>query len=104
MNHTRWSSEYLLIKSIYSIGENKSELFASMTDNLVKFSNNDLTGLEEIVHILEPFPEISIKCQAEAAVTVSLVVSSIAHLTSYLPNIQHDLPLSRTRRTASKVC
>ena len=60
-------------------------------NNPAKFSNNDLTVLEEIIHILEPFYEISIKCQAEAAVTVSLVVPSIVYLTSYLRDIQHDI-------------
>ncbi|CAF1525832.1 unnamed protein product [Rotaria sordida] len=91
MNLTRWNSEYLLIKSIYSIGKNELELITSMMDNPIKFSSNDLTLLEEIIHILEPFYEITIKCQAEAAVTVSLVVPSIVHLISHLRDIKEDI-------------
>ncbi|CAF4015157.1 unnamed protein product, partial [Rotaria sp. Silwood1] len=91
MNLTRWNSEYLLIKSIYSISKNELELITSMMDNPVKFSSNDLTLLEEIIHILEPFYEITVKCQSEAAVTVSLVVPSIVHLISHLHDIKQDI-------------
>ncbi|CAF2562524.1 unnamed protein product [Rotaria sp. Silwood2] len=91
MNLTRWNSEYFLIKSIYSISKNELELLTSIMDNPVKFSNNDLIILEEIINILEPFYEISIKCQAEIAVTVSLVVPSIVHLTSHLHDIKEDI-------------
>jgi hypothetical protein len=53
MNVTRWNSEYMLIKSISSVGKNDLELIASLMDNPVKFSNNDFIALEEIIHILE---------------------------------------------------
>ncbi|CAF4226533.1 unnamed protein product, partial [Rotaria sordida] len=91
MNLTRWNSEYLLIKSIRSISKNELELIASMMDNPVKFSSNDLILLEEIIHILEPLYEISIKCQAETAVTVSLVVPSIVYLIGHLRDIKQDI-------------
>ncbi|CAF4415240.1 unnamed protein product [Rotaria sp. Silwood2] len=91
MNLTRWNSEYLLIKSIHSISKGELELITLMMDNQVKFTNNDLTILEEVIHILEPFYEISIKCQAETAVTVSLVVPSIVHLISHLRDIKQDI-------------
>jgi hypothetical protein len=80
MNVTRWNSEYMLTKSILSIDKKDLDLITSVMDNPVKFSNTDLIILEEIVNILEPFYEISIKCQADLAVTACLVVPSIVHL------------------------
>ncbi|CAF1422957.1 unnamed protein product [Rotaria magnacalcarata] len=91
MNLTRWNSEYMLIKSIYSNGKNDLELITSLMDNGIKFSNNDFIILEELIDILEPFYEISIKCQAGTAVTASLVVPSIVHLTAHLRDIKQNV-------------
>lgn len=91
LNLTRWNSEYLLIKSIYSIGKEEIELVSSTMDNPVKFSSNDFIILEELIYILEPFYEISLKCQAETATTISLVVPSIVHLTSHLRDLKEEL-------------
>ena len=59
-------------------------------DHPGKFSNNDFSILEEIINILEPFYEITVKCQAETIVTASLVVPSIVDLTNHLRDIQED--------------
>ena len=59
-------------------------------DHPGKFSNNDFSILEEIINILEPFYEITVKYQAETVVTASLVVPSIVRLTSHLRDIQED--------------
>jgi hypothetical protein len=91
MNITRWNSEYMLIKSVLSIGKNDLELITKLMDNPIQFSNNDLIILEEIIDILEPFYEISIKCQAEMIVTVSLVVPAIVHLITHLRDIKEIL-------------
>ncbi|CAF1304557.1 unnamed protein product [Rotaria magnacalcarata] len=94
MNLTRWNSEYLLVKSIHSIDKSELDLLTSMMSKPIMFSNNDLIILEEIILILAPFHEISIKCQAETAATVSLVVPSIVHLISHLRDIKEDLAFS----------
>jgi hypothetical protein len=60
-------------------------------DNPVKFSNTDLLVLDEVVNILEPFYEISVKCQTNSAVTASLVVPSIVHLIAYLHDIKDNV-------------
>jgi zinc finger BED domain-containing protein 1 (E3 SUMO-protein ligase ZBED1) len=91
MTITRWNSEYMLIKSILSIGKTDLESIVKLMDNPVTFLNNDFTILEEIIDILEPFYEISIKCQAATIVTVSLVVPAIVHLISHLRNIKVNL-------------
>jgi len=91
MNLTRWNSEYMLIKSIASIGKNDLELITSIMDNPIKFSNKDFVILKEVIDILEPFCEISIKCQADMAVTASLVVPSIAYLISHLHDIKENI-------------
>ena len=91
MNVTRWNSEFLLIKSISSIGKTDLEVITALMENPVKFSNNDLTILEEIIEILQPFYDISIKCQAEIAVTASLVVPSVVHLISHLRDIKGEI-------------
>ena len=54
-NRTRWNSEYLLCKSILSVGKSDLESIATAMETPVKFSNNDLIVLEEIVNILDPF-------------------------------------------------
>ena len=90
-NVTRWNSEYMLVKSILSIGKVGLESIASSMDNPIKFSNNDLTILQEAIEILEPFNEISIKCQSETIVTVSLVVPAIVHLIVHLRDVQGSL-------------
>jgi hypothetical protein len=81
----------MLMKSILSINKLDLEAITSLMENPVKFSNNDFIILEELVGILEPFYEISIKCQAETAVTVSLVVPSIVHLITHLRDIKQDI-------------
>ncbi|CAF2979241.1 unnamed protein product [Rotaria sp. Silwood2] len=91
MNLTRWNSEYMLIKSILSINKHDLEAITSLMNTPVKFSNNDIIILEELVSILDPFYDISIKCQAETVVTVSLVVPSIVHLVTHLRDINEDI-------------
>jgi hypothetical protein len=90
MNITRWNSEYMLIKSVLSIGKQDLESITKLMDddNTMKFSNNDFIILQEIIDILEPFYEISIKCQAEMIVTASLVVPSIVHLIIHLRDMK----------------
>ena len=96
MNVTRWNSEFLLIKSVLSIGKDHLESIASLMDNPIRFSNIDFIVLEEFINILEPFFEISLKCQAEEVVTVSLVVPSIVHLLVHLRDIKNDLSFCKT--------
>jgi hypothetical protein len=55
MNVTRWNSDFLLIKSISSIDKADLQAINSVMNNPVKFSNNDLTILEEIIEILQSF-------------------------------------------------
>jgi hypothetical protein len=90
-NVTRWNSEYLLIKSILSIGKNDLEAIGQLMDNPIKFFNNDLTILEEIIDVLEPFYEISVKCQGEMVVTASMVVPAVVYLISHLRDIKQNL-------------
>ncbi|CAF1473290.1 unnamed protein product [Adineta ricciae] len=90
-NVTRWNSEYLLIKSILSLGKNDADSITPLMDSPVKFSNNDFIVLEEIVIVLDPFYEIPIKCQAEAAVAASLVVPSVVHLITHLRDIKSEV-------------
>jgi hypothetical protein len=49
--------------------------------------------LQEMIDILEPFYEISIKCQAEMIVTASLVVPSIVHLITHLRDMKETTNL-----------
>ena len=91
MNVTRWSSEYLFIKSIFSIGRNDLEIITSLMENPVKFTDKDFIILGEFIDILEPFHDITIKCQAELAVTASFVVPSIVHLFAHLRDIKENV-------------
>lgn len=91
INATRWNSEFFLIKSILSISKDDLESIASIMDNPIRFSNNDFTVLQEFVDVLEPFLEISLKCQAEEMVTASLVIPSIVHLLVHLRDIKNNL-------------
>lgn len=85
---TRWNSEFLLIKSILSINREDLESITAVMDNPIRFSNTDLTIMKEIIDILEPFYEISVRCQGEKLATISLVVPSIVHLINHLRNFQ----------------
>ncbi|CAF5109689.1 unnamed protein product, partial [Rotaria magnacalcarata] len=91
MNITRWNSEYMLMKSILSIGKNDLDSIVKLTDNPVTFLNNDFMVLEEVVDILEPFYDISIKCQSDTIVTVSIVVPAIVHCITHLLEIRKKL-------------
>ncbi len=91
MNTTRWNSEYLLIKSILSIERNDLESITKLMDNSIQFSNNDLMILEELISILEPFYEISVKCQQETIVTASLVVPAVVHLLTHLRDVKENI-------------
>ena len=88
---TRWNSEFMLIKSILSINKDDLESIAVLMETPIRFSTNDFTIMEEIVDVLEPFYQISIKCQAEKVVTISLVVPSVVHLISHLIEIKDNL-------------
>lgn len=91
MTITRWNSEFLLIKSILSLGKNDLDSITSLMENPIKFSNNDIIVLEELVDILQPFYDVSVKCEAETAVTASLVVPSIVHLIAHPRDIKPDI-------------
>jgi hypothetical protein len=93
-NLTRWSSEYLLIKSIVEL-ERKTidEITDIIDDDELKFNNNDFIALKEACEILEPFAEITSRIQSESVVTVSLVVPSIVHIIDHLNNIKPHLSL-----------
>ncbi|CAF3962704.1 unnamed protein product, partial [Rotaria magnacalcarata] len=91
MNITRWNSEYMLMKSILSIGKSDLDSIVKLMDNPVTFLNYDFTILEEIVDILEPFYEISIKCQSDTIVTVSIVVPALVHCITHLLEIRKKL-------------
>lgn len=91
MNMTRWNSEYMLIKSILSIGKTDIESIVKQMDTPFAFLQNDFMILEEIINILEPFNEISIKCQSETIATISLVVPGIVHFINHLSDIKANL-------------
>jgi hypothetical protein len=65
-NVTRWSSEYLLIKSILALGKiTIDEITNVIDDNEVRFNNNDFIVLQEAIEILEPFAEMASRIQSE---------------------------------------
>lgn len=88
---TRWNSDFMLIKSILSINKDELESISNLMENLIQFSSNDFIVMEEIIDVLEPFYQISLKCQADKAVTISLVVPSIVHLVCHLRSIGEKL-------------
>lgn len=88
---TRWSSEFMLIKSILSINRDDIASISSMVEDAVQFSSSDFTIMTELIDILEPFHLIALMCQAERAVTISLVVPSIVHLLCHLRSISTHL-------------
>lgn len=91
-NVTRWSSEYLLIKSIIVLGKKTiDEITDTIDDNEVKFHSNDFIVLQEAVDILEPFAEITSRIQSESVVTASLVVPSLVHIIDHLKNIKSSV-------------
>jgi hypothetical protein len=93
---TRWNSEFMLIKSIWSINREDLESIASLMDNPIRFSTNDLAIMEEMIDILDPFYQISLKCQAEKIATVSMVVPSIVHLISHLRTFKESVIIGDT--------
>ncbi|CAF2019737.1 unnamed protein product [Rotaria magnacalcarata] len=91
-NMTRWSSEYLLIKSIIGLGKKSiNEITDVIDDNGLKFSNDDFVILQEAVQILEPFAEITSRIQSESVVTASLVVPSVVHIIDHLKTIKSNI-------------
>ncbi|CAF1579247.1 unnamed protein product, partial [Didymodactylos carnosus] len=91
-NVTRWSSEYLLIKSIIALGKKTiDEITNIIDDNELKFSSNDFIVLKEALEILEPFAEITSRIQSESVVTASLVVPSVVHIIDHLKNTKPNI-------------
>jgi hypothetical protein len=93
-NFTRWSSEYLMIKSIIAL-ERKTldEITDIIDDEELKFNHHDFIVLQEAVDILEPFAEITSRIQSESVVTISLVVPSIVHIIDHLKSIKPHMSL-----------
>ena len=91
MNVTRWNSEYLLVKSILNIEKRDLETISKSMESPIIFLNNDLKILQELVDILDPFFEISVKCQSDSIVTASLVVPAIAHLVVQLRDMKGNI-------------
>ncbi|CAM4844568.1 unnamed protein product, partial [Rotaria magnacalcarata] len=88
-NMTRWSSEYLLMKSIINLDRKTiEEITDIIDDDELKFSNHDFHVLREAVDILGPYAEITVRVQTEKIATISLVVPSIVHLIDHLKNIR----------------
>lgn len=93
-NLTRWSSEYLMIKSIIALGRKTIDEITDIIDNdELKFTQHDFIVLQEAVEILEPFAEITSRIQSESVVTISLVVPSIVHLIDHLKTIKPHMSL-----------
>jgi hypothetical protein len=93
-NITRWSSEYLLIKSIIGLGKKTiDEITNVIDDNELKFNSNDFIVLKEAIDILEPFAEITSRIQSESVVTASLVVPSVVHVIDHLKNVKPNISL-----------
>ena len=90
-NVTRWNSDFMLIKSILSLSRDELEAISSLVGNFIRFSSNDFIIMREIIDILEPFYQISLKCQADKVVSISLVVPSIVHLLCHLRSMQENL-------------
>ena len=93
-NVTRWNSEFLLIKSIFDLGrQNIDNITDVIGDDTLKFTMNDFNVLQEAIDILEPFADITTRCQSETATTVSLVVPSIAHAIHHLEQMKASVSL-----------
>lgn len=93
-NLTRWSSEYLLIKSIVQLQKKTIDQITDIIDDdELKFNSNDFIVLQEAVEILEPFAEITSRVQSESVVTISLVAPSIVHLIDHLKNTKPRMSL-----------
>ena len=88
---TRWNSDYMLLKSILSIPKEQLESICNLIEYSIQFSGHDFAIMTELVDILEPFYQISVKCQAEKVVTISLVVPSIVHLICHLRSIKDNV-------------
>jgi hypothetical protein len=74
-NTTRWSSEFMLVRSILQLGRNTIEEITNVIgDDDLKFISNDFNVLEELIDVLEPFAEITTSCQLEVVATISMVV------------------------------
>lgn len=87
---TRWNSEFMLVKSILSINREDLDSITNLMENPVRFSTSDLALMKDIIDILEPFYEVSLKCQGEKIATVSLVVPSIVHLLLHLQSFNES--------------
>jgi len=91
-NVTRWSSEYLLIKSILALGKKTiDEITHLIDDNEIRFNDNDFIVLQEAIEILEPFAEITSRIQSESVVTASLVVPSVVHMMEHIKIIKPNV-------------
>lgn len=93
-NVTRWNSDYLLIKSIVSIGKNDLDSIVTLMENSTKFTSNEMMILNELLDVLEPFHDISVKCQSQTIVTIGLVVPAIVHLISHLRDMKENVSCS----------
>ncbi|CAF3189346.1 unnamed protein product [Rotaria socialis] len=94
---TRWSSEYLLMKSILSLEKaNVDDITEILEDNEVKFNNNDFIVLQEAVELLEPFAEITVRVQSQSVVTASLVVPSVVHLLDHVNVMKTNLRILKS--------
>ena len=112
-NITRWNSDYLLVKSIVSIGKTDLDSIVSLMEKPVKFTTNEINMLKELIDVLEPFYDITITCQSETVVTASLVVPAVVHLLihlcenknslSFCEKLVRDLHLSVEKRFAGIV-
>ena len=91
-NCTKWNSEYMLIKSIVDMCKKTvDELTKAITDDQLRFNNNDFLVSKEVVDILGPFADITYRIQTESVATASLVVLSIVHLVDHLNKIKPQL-------------
>ncbi len=90
-NFTRWNSDYLLVKSIVSIEKNDLDSIVQLMENPIKFTNNEMIILKELLEVLEPFYDVCITCQSETIVTASAVVPAIVHLISHLHDIKENI-------------
>ena len=82
---TRWNSKLLQISAITSLSHQElCDLLEDQVHKELKFSAREWSQLQELVTVLQPFPEATNLTQGEKIVTISIVLPSVLSLNNHL--------------------
>jgi hypothetical protein len=98
INDTRWCSQLRCIKRLKEIPLDKLNEIGSLFKKIIKFNSKDYQAIKDLVLILEPFDEVTIRIQGDKYSTISQIMPSLAALLDHLIHCESNVNECKSKK------